>query len=283
MSIVLCKMTKYKMSQVADIQQHNQREPDTYEDRSIDYTKSYLNYELHQQTKVEYMSYIQKQIKQRVKTERAIRKDAVVLCEFVITLDEEEIEGSEKSAIDLYRIFHLVYVFLKQRYGKQNVVYAVVHFDEKMPHMHFGMIPITKENRLSAKQIFSRHELIFVREDVSHYVTHQMKHREKKQEEEEMIPQSEKIEIQLFQQQIKKLQRSQHDLYDALQKEKQEGLKVKKKYSQLKRLWQQVQAYVMEHGLGEQETFQDIIQRCQKQRYKQMKSLQNEKEKRDSV
>ncbi|MGE1026625.1 plasmid recombination protein [Bacillus sp. GMs2/2] len=51
MSVVLCKMKKYKIHQVVCPQQHNQREPDNYEDASIDYTKSYLNYELHQKKK----------------------------------------------------------------------------------------------------------------------------------------------------------------------------------------------------------------------------------------
>lgn len=34
-----------------------------------------------------------------------------------------------------------------------NVVSAVVHMDEKTPHMHLAFVPLTKDNCLSAKEI----------------------------------------------------------------------------------------------------------------------------------
>ncbi|WP_416807741.1 MobV family relaxase [Bacillus safensis] len=49
--------------------------------------------------------------------------------------------------------------FLQERYGKENVMYASVHKDEKTPHMHVGLVPITKEKKLSAKQIFNKVEM----------------------------------------------------------------------------------------------------------------------------
>ncbi|MFJ7753164.1 plasmid recombination protein [Peribacillus muralis] len=36
------------------------------------------------------------------------------------------------------------------------MVYAVVHKDEKTPHMHVGMVPITSEGKLAAKQFFGK-------------------------------------------------------------------------------------------------------------------------------
>ncbi|WP_235062509.1 plasmid recombination protein, partial [Staphylococcus epidermidis] len=43
--------------------------------------------------------------------------------------------------------------FLEQEYGKDNLLYATVHTDEKTPHMHYGVVPITDDGRLSAKQV----------------------------------------------------------------------------------------------------------------------------------
>jgi len=37
--------------------------------------------------------------------------------------------------------------------GSDNIFSAVVHIDEKTPHMHLCFTPITKDGRLSAKEI----------------------------------------------------------------------------------------------------------------------------------
>ncbi|MEB9322363.1 plasmid recombination protein, partial [Bacillus cereus] len=50
-------------------------------------------------------------------------------------------------------------------YGKQNTLYAMVHMDEATPHMHIGVMPITEDNRLSAKDMFTRKELISLQQD----------------------------------------------------------------------------------------------------------------------
>ena len=41
--------------------------------------------------------------------------------------------------------------FLEAKHGKENLVKFTVHLDEKTPHIHAFVVPITKDNRLSAK------------------------------------------------------------------------------------------------------------------------------------
>lgn len=43
--------------------------------------------------------------------------------------------------------------FMEERIGKQNIIPAVVHMDERAPYMHLVFIPLTSDNRLSAKDI----------------------------------------------------------------------------------------------------------------------------------
>jgi chromosome segregation ATPase len=43
--------------------------------------------------------------------------------------------------------------FIKKEYGEKNIIYATVHYEKKTPHMHFGFVPITKDGRLSAKEV----------------------------------------------------------------------------------------------------------------------------------
>ena len=42
---------------------------------------------------------------------------------------------------------------MKKEVGEQNIISAIVHMDEKTPHMHLCFTPITEDNRLSAKEI----------------------------------------------------------------------------------------------------------------------------------
>ena len=43
--------------------------------------------------------------------------------------------------------------FLKQKQRAETFASAVVHLDEKTPHMHVTFVPLTEDNRLSAKEI----------------------------------------------------------------------------------------------------------------------------------
>ena len=45
------------------------------------------------------------------------------------------------------------YEFMKDRVGEENIFAAVVHMDEATPHMHLCFVPLTRDKRLSAKEI----------------------------------------------------------------------------------------------------------------------------------
>jgi hypothetical protein len=49
--------------------------------------------------------------------------------------------------------------FLQDKFGKQNVVSFTLHQDEKTPHVHAVIVPITPDGRLSAKDTFTRQSL----------------------------------------------------------------------------------------------------------------------------
>ena len=44
--------------------------------------------------------------------------------------------------------------YFAEKYGKENIISAVVHMDETTPHMHLNLIPIV-ESRLCAKELFN--------------------------------------------------------------------------------------------------------------------------------
>lgn len=63
--------------------------------------------------------------------------------EFMNSLPPEEQKAYFTMALD----------FVAERIGKENIISAVVHMDEKTPHMHLSFCPITPDKKLSAKAL----------------------------------------------------------------------------------------------------------------------------------
>ncbi|PGW55485.1 MobV family relaxase [Bacillus thuringiensis] len=166
MSYAICRMQKFKMRDVKGIQIHNQREKESHTNYDIESERTHLNYDLHNDGHIDYLKTVKDKIEQNVETNRVIRKDAVVMCEFVVTSDREFFDVLDMVDPAQQKVFFKeAYSFLKNRYGEQNIIHAAVHLDEKTPHMHVGMVPVTEENKLSAKQIFNRKELVSLQDD----------------------------------------------------------------------------------------------------------------------
>lgn len=154
MSFAVIHMKKFKSADIKGMQIHNQREKESKTNMDIDKERSSLNYDLLNNDPIDYDKRIQREIDERYTGERAIRKDAVKLCSFVVTSDKEFFDGLNPQ--EEKRFFEESLNFLQDRYGEKNMVYAVVHKDEKTPHMHVGMVPITSEGQLAAKQFFGK-------------------------------------------------------------------------------------------------------------------------------
>jgi len=69
----------------------------------------------------------------------------------------KEIFSDNKKANDWVKAN---YEFACKEFGKENIVRFTLHLDEKTPHLHVVAVPLTKDGRLSAKEIFgNRNEL----------------------------------------------------------------------------------------------------------------------------
>lgn len=154
MSFAIIRMQKFKAPDVKGMQIHNYREKESHTNPDIDQDKTGLNYDLLNDREIEFSEAIQREIDERYKGQKAIRKDAVRLCEFVVTSDRDFFD--KLSPQDEKRFFEESLSFLQERYGKENMLYSIVHKDEKTPHMHVGMVPITDDGKLAAKQFFGK-------------------------------------------------------------------------------------------------------------------------------
>ncbi|WP_079707735.1 MobV family relaxase [Paraliobacillus ryukyuensis] len=153
MSYSILRVSKIKSSvNTVGVQKHVQRENIKYNNKDIDHDKTNENYDLiHGQEKQDYKKLIENRIAEGYKGKRKIRNDAIKHVDGIITSDQDFFKGMDQSKIENF--FDDSLKFLEQEYGKQNIIYATVHLDESTPHMHFGVVPLTKDGRLSAKNV----------------------------------------------------------------------------------------------------------------------------------
>ena len=79
------------------------------------------------------------------------RKDSVRFVDTLITASPDFFKGKKRE--DIKTFFKTAVDFLSKKIGKDNIFTAIVHLDEKTPHMHLCFTPITEDGRLTAKDI----------------------------------------------------------------------------------------------------------------------------------
>ena len=167
MSYMVCHFGKYKSGNVFGLQKHNQRENENYSNMDIDKARTPLNYDLVNQGNINYLKRVKSIIEANRASERAIRKDATVYCECIVSSDgaffenltEDKQKEFFKSSLD----------YLKNKIGEEFIISANVHLDETTPHMHVGFVPII-ENSLSAKKLIDRKFLREVQDQLPAYL-----------------------------------------------------------------------------------------------------------------
>lgn len=162
MSYGIVRVQKFQAGSVKGIEIHDRRDKDhSHTNKEIDFEKSKSNFVLH-----EVEGTFRQAVKERIEKlqlQKAVRKDAVVMAQVLVTSDHEFFDKLTPDQTKAF--FQQSYDFLVNRYGKGNVISATVHMDERTPHMHFNFVPVTEDGRLSAKLIFNRMDLIRQQDD----------------------------------------------------------------------------------------------------------------------
>ena len=155
MGYAVVHMMKIKSGAVGGIQSHNNREHEPKTNPDVDMSRSEDNYDLVPCSN--YKKSIKEKLSNLVESSRAIRKDAVVVCNFIVTSDNATMEalGGDRQR----KFFEDSVKWFSDRYGADRILNATVHMDETTPHLHVGVVPITQDGRLSAKAIFTKTEM----------------------------------------------------------------------------------------------------------------------------
>jgi hypothetical protein len=117
--------------------------------------REYLNHE-----KTDYWTLAEARIGEVVT--RKVRADQVRAVEVIMTGSPEAFIRSQDGRAADYSNSQWAadnLNFLKEKFGEKNVVSFTLHQDEKTPHVHAVIVPITPDGRLSAKDTFTRQSL----------------------------------------------------------------------------------------------------------------------------
>ena len=144
----ILRFAKYKGPEIGRIESHNERTKEKYASNpDIDTSRSHLNFQL-----------VFPERKYRAEAEKQIaeagcrtRSDSVRVVEVLVTASPEFFKGKKKAEVRAY--FNEALDFMQKHQSKDTIISAVVHMDEKTPHMHLCFVPLTEDKRLSAKEI----------------------------------------------------------------------------------------------------------------------------------
>ena len=144
----ILRFAKYKGPEIGHIEAHNERTKEKYASNpDVDTSCSHLNFHL-----------VAPERKYRAEAEKQIaaagcrtRSDSVRVVEALVTASPEFFKGKKRSEVKAY--FTEALDFIQKHQSKDTIISAVVHMDEKTPHMHLCFVPLTEDKRLSAKEI----------------------------------------------------------------------------------------------------------------------------------
>ena len=142
------KSNQHKGQPTGPLEAHHERKKEQYASNpDIDTSRSKYNFHI-VKPDGRYYHFIQSRIEQ---AGCRTRKDSTRFVDTLITASPEFFKGKSPKEIAAY--FQRAADFLIDRVGRENIVSAVVHMDEKTPHLHLIFVPLTKDNRLCAKEI----------------------------------------------------------------------------------------------------------------------------------
>ena len=148
MASVILRFSKQKGNPATKIEAHHERTKEEYKSNTdIDTSKSHNNIHLIE-PQMRYKAEVDKRIKE---SGCRVRKDSTRFVDTLITASPEFFWDMTHEKMVEY--FQRAVDFIKSKIRPDMIFSAVVHLDEKTPHLHLCFVPLTTDNRLTAKEI----------------------------------------------------------------------------------------------------------------------------------
>lgn len=152
----MASVAKFNMAAVCNQLRHNERLIAHSSNPDIDPSRSDQNYSLLEPREISsYDCFLQR--KEELFCYN--RADIKVLASWIVTAPTDLAQEQE----DLF--FEKTNEFLQERYGAENTIQSIVHYDEGgRPHLHYVFIPVTEDLRhggekICANEVLTRKEL----------------------------------------------------------------------------------------------------------------------------
>lgn len=144
----ILRFVKHKAGPGGALEAHHGRTKEQYASNpDIDTSRSKDNFHI-----IQLAQKYRREIDSRIKAAGCrTRKDSTMFVDTLITASPEFFTGRGQREIQAY--FTEAVAFMEKKIGRGNIFSAVVHMDEKTPHLHLCFTPITEDGRLSAKEI----------------------------------------------------------------------------------------------------------------------------------
>lgn len=108
---------------------------------------------------------INERIKEGYTGKKAIRKDGVRFLSLVLTGTHEDMIKLAGDADKFKKWQQANSEFIKKEFGEANIMRFTLHMDEKTPHIHAIVVPLTADGRLSAKELMGNKKNLSLRQD----------------------------------------------------------------------------------------------------------------------
>ena len=156
-------MKKFQRSDIVGVERENERD-ENYRSKTnpqIDGGRTRFNHHFIRQNG-SYTAFINRRLKE-LALKRKVKDDAVLMASFFIGASPAFFKDKSRDDIDAF--FFECTDFFAERYGRENIISAVVHMDETTPHLHLNLMPIL-DGRPCAKKLFDRKALVILQTDL---------------------------------------------------------------------------------------------------------------------
>ena len=140
MSYAIVRNEKLTRNEAKGRYVHNERKTKGHTNKDIDPERTYLNYYF----KKNELSYIKEFDKLRKEKDLKgnIKSNSIILCEMLFTSDKEFFDSIGEKETKRYFEESYNFVCNYKNLGEENIISAVVHLDEGVPHMHLVFTPV---------------------------------------------------------------------------------------------------------------------------------------------
>ena len=140
MSYAIVRNEKLTRAEVNGKGTHNDRKAKNHTNKDIDPTKTHLNYYI-KKNELTYTKEFDKYLKEN-NVQGHLRSNSIIMCQMIFTSDQVFFDKIGEK--ETKRYFDECYKFIcnYKNLGEKNIISAVVHLDEGVPHMHLMFVPV---------------------------------------------------------------------------------------------------------------------------------------------